>query len=1000
MGVALLTAVNAQSYGRPQKAPFPLNMPNSQDRYLNSIQFPKNSLGIPAFNPNVILVAFHDQVSFRSRKAVLMEYGLKEDKKLVSQYFSRLILPAGANFESVLKHLKADPSVRVAERDYYVQALTAPNDPQYPSLWGMNNTALPTADIDAELAWNLTTGSNSVKVCVIDTGIDYNHPDLQGNAYANPGEIAANGIDDDGNGFVDDVYGYDFVNNDGDPLDDNNHGTHCSGTIGGRGNNNVGVAGVNWNVSIFSAKFLNSGGSGAISDAVLCTDYARVRGADVMSNSWGGGGFSQLMLEAIQRAEAAGILFVCAAGNSSSNIDTSTFYPASYDAPNVMAVAAINSAGNLASFSSYGAVNCDIAAPGEAIVSTTIGNTYSSFSGTSMATPHVAGAAALLKSYFPTISYVGMKARLKAGAVHLASLNGKVETGLLNAYNAMDNDSVAPSTPTALSANKRSYSALGLKWTAGGDDGTVGSATSYDLRYSTSAINAGNFASATPATAGAPKPSGQLEANVVAGLQPGKSYYFALKSYDNVGNASGIVTAGPYTTIAPSTNQDMEGAPSMTVGSGTWALTTEQSFSPTHAWSDSPGGTYLDNIETVLNFTNPITVAPGMNLSFMAKYDLESGYDYVYFEVSNNGGASWSTLATVNGASDWKQFSASLAAFSGQSVLARFRLKTDTSVVKDGIYIDDVTTYNLVQVGTDNFDGGVTFSGDAPWTRISTDSHSASFSWTDSPGVQYVNNLDIKLTQIGTFTMSNVLNPTLSFWMKKSLENNYDFLKVLSSADGGPFVTTGSFTGGSDATLAWAVYSAPVQSGSTLKLQFQLTTDGSVVQEGVTLDDLVVYAEPCEAIGGTVSGTVLLEGLTLSQLAGHSVTVQLRTPGTQTVIETTSATLGVNGAFSMATAQVGNFDIAIKGSKWLRKVLPNVTLTGSGVSGLSASLWTGDVAQDNVVDLTDYTALVVAFNAVPSSGNWNAAADLNEDGVVDLTDYTYVVTNFNKVGDN
>ena len=200
-----------------------------------------------------------------------------------------------------------------------------PNDARFSELYAMENTGqtggTPGADISATNAWDVFTGSSSVLVGVIDTGIDYNHPDLAGNAWTNPGEIPGNSIDDDMNGFVDDVHGYDFVNNDGDPFDDNDHGSHCSGTIGGVGNNGIGVAGVNWDVSIAGIKFLSAGGSGSTANAILAVQYAVTIGCDLTSNSWGGGGFSQALLDAINAAGAAGQLFVAAAGNSGLNMD-------------------------------------------------------------------------------------------------------------------------------------------------------------------------------------------------------------------------------------------------------------------------------------------------------------------------------------------------------------------------------------------------------------------------------------------------------------------------------------------------------------------------------------------------------------------------------------------------------------------------------------------------------------------------------------------------------
>ena len=345
--------------------------------------------------------------------------------------------------------------------------LSTPNDPRYGDLYGLHNTGqsggTTDADIDAPEAWQVSTGSRDVIVGVIDTGIDYTHTDLAANMWVNPGEIAGNGIDDDANGFVDDVHGYDFANDDGDPFDDNGHGTHCAGTIGGVGNNGVGVAGVNWEVSLMGLKFLDANGSGSTSDAIQAVNYATMmknqygQNVRVTSNSWGGGGSSSAMRQAIESGAEAEIVFIAASGNDGMNNDTNPQYPASYTSDAVISVAATDRNDALANFSNYGATSVDIAAPGVGIVSTTPGNSYASFSGTSMATPHVAGAAALALAVDPTLTVSQLRSGLLGTVDAVAGLAGKTVTGgRLNVgrlVESLSSDPTVPLPPSGLNAS-------------------------------------------------------------------------------------------------------------------------------------------------------------------------------------------------------------------------------------------------------------------------------------------------------------------------------------------------------------------------------------------------------------------------------------------------------------------------------------------------------------------------------------------------------------------
>ena len=300
-----------------------------------------------------------------------------------------------ADCATILTHI-GDGSLW-CQPNFVYTASVIPNDTNYSSLYGMGKIAAPEA-------WETNTGSADIVVAVVDTGIDYTHPDLAANIWTNLGEKPGNGIDDDGNGYIDDIHGYDFYNEDSDPYDDNDHGTHCAGTIGAVGNNGQGVVGVSWNVSLMGLKFLGASGSGNTFDAIRAINYAIDNGARVINASFGGGGYDAALEDAVQRAADEGVLFVAAAGNDGTNNDTFPSYPASFPVNYLLSVAATDGTDSLTWFSNYGSTSVDVAAPGSAIRSTVPGGGYQSFSGTSMATPHVAGLAALLLAEDPSLT--------------------------------------------------------------------------------------------------------------------------------------------------------------------------------------------------------------------------------------------------------------------------------------------------------------------------------------------------------------------------------------------------------------------------------------------------------------------------------------------------------------------------------------------------------------------------------------------------------------------
>lgn len=329
----------------------------------------------------------------------------------------------------------------------YIYHASAIADEDYEKQWGLNNTGKNAGswifpgkkgmDINAEKAWTVTKGSKSIKIAVIDTGVDYTHEDLKNNIMINEAELnGLPGVDDDGNGYVDDIYGYDFANNDNDPMDKHGHGTHCAGVIGAS-HNSIGVRGVMADVQILPIQFLSANGSGTLEGAVKAINYAISRGVHIMSNSWGGGGASKALEEAVQLAEDHGILFVAAAGNDNNDNDKRPSIPASIKLDNVVSVGAMDGKGKKASFSNYGVKSVHVFAPGVDIYSTVTNNKYKKMSGTSMACPFVSGVAGLIWANEPNLSFRDVKTRLMSNTKMGSDLTDYAMSGLVDAFSAL-----------------------------------------------------------------------------------------------------------------------------------------------------------------------------------------------------------------------------------------------------------------------------------------------------------------------------------------------------------------------------------------------------------------------------------------------------------------------------------------------------------------------------------------------------------------------------------
>jgi len=549
-----------------------------------------------------LLVKFKDGASDNDKKDAKKAVDAKEIKEFKGLGINHWKVGADYDVEKALKEFgkkKYDDIIEFAEPNYYGYIDDIPNDPLRGEQWSMHNLGqtggTKDADIDMMEYWNSPpdTETSTVVVAVIDTGVDYNHPDLDGVIWTNTGETPGDGIDNDGNGFVDDVHGYDFYNKDGDPMDDHGHGSHCSGVIAAERNNGVGVAGMAANAKIMAVKWLNSGGGGYVDGAISAINYAASFTKDgskvvkITSNSWGIGQKSKALETAIKNS---GALFVASAGNSASS---TIQYPAGYTPDNIVSVAATDNNDALASFSNYGSTWVDLGAPGVNVYSCVYGGKYAYMSGTSMSAPHVAGAAALWLSNYPGNSIAQTKTAIMGNTDDIPALHDKtVSGGRLNVNKMFGSSSLPADTsfPQAVSTlavdlDTETPYTLDLTWTSVGEDSLSSDAGYlYDLRYLAGDYTSGfDWAGARLATfEPVPKVAGEAESYTVTGLLPKTTYTFALKLIDEVGQA-GAISNLVMDTTTPST-WDVYGP--METGTGTTykAMALDDSGNPAVAY--------------------------------------------------------------------------------------------------------------------------------------------------------------------------------------------------------------------------------------------------------------------------------------------------------------------------------------------------------------------------------------------------------------------------------
>lgn len=627
--------------------------------------------------------------------------------------------------------LRRDPAVRVVEiNQRRALAELIPNDPLFvTSSWPLRNpggliyppgTANPPgtadADIDATDAWERTTGSRDTIVAVLDTGMVLAHPDLVVNLWRNAGEIAGNGVDDDLNGYVDDIHGFDFASGDATPEDISGiaHGTFVSGIIGMAGDNGTGAAGVCWEVSLMPVRVF---GTGLLSDIIAGIDYARMNGASVINASYGGFGFSALEREAIERAAEAEIVFVAASGNDGVNTDLHLFYPACLDLPNLLAVGASNPNDAIPGFSNWGWNTVDLFAPGFPIFSTTHLNAgsppgYRWNGGTSFAAPHASGAAALLRSLHPMMPAREIVERLRAGADRPPRLAETARTGgRLNAAGVWSEDAVAPAAVTDLHTLDVASLGARLAFTAVGDDGVAGQAARWDVRFSTTPITPATWDDAlrawdvpTPGLPGEPVwvPLSRWSGGTLA---PSTSYHAAVRAVDEAGQLGPLSNACTFITPGVTTLffDDFETDSGAWTLDAPWQRTAEtETASGAYCLHDSVDpGAYAPGIDTAATLAPlDLTGHTGAELQFATQWNLQPGLtellDAGVVEVSTDGLTWERALVFHTTSTPYRMHRLPLGRWDGEATVhLRWRLFADAnpSTTGQGWWIDDVHVF-------------------------------------------------------------------------------------------------------------------------------------------------------------------------------------------------------------------------------------------------------------------------------------------------------------------
>jgi subtilisin family serine protease len=742
--------------------------------------------------PGELLVDFKSGVGPAEIDRFYADHGLSERQALDHYTTSnashlKLVAVPAAHTTDTIAALESDPRVAYAEPNYVysnVAAALTPTEAFYAAEWHLQNTgqwsSTPGADIGAPAAWQITTGSPDVLVAELDTGVDYTHPDLTANIWTNPNEIPGDGIDNDGDGYADDVHGIDAINRTGNPMDDGalgDHGTSVAGIIGATPFNG-GTVGVDWRVGIIPIKVVSDADTVKTSDLVAAFEYVNylkaVEHQNIVAtnNSYvidpKSAGQSRALRDAMAGLDQPGmapILHVCAAGNANADDDANPVFPACYNLDNIVTVAATDFNDNYAGFSSYGATSVDLAAPGQTPIITTgpNGGYTVNFAGTSAAAPQVTAAAALVASAFPGITADQIKQRLldsvdPIGQIGNNALKPTVTNGRLNVARALagaapDTDTQPPAAVTDLTGTATDFQSVSLNWTATGDDGSVGRASFYDLRYATAPITDATWDTATRAQGEpGPQPAGAAESFTVAGLDPSTTYYFGLKVRDEMGNESPLSDVAPATTAPAVTlfGDQMESGVNGWTASGLWHQSTLRSYSPSTSWyyGDEATRTYDTGAANSGTLTSPVIDlkrATHPVLIFREWREIEdvgaTFGDSAVVQVGT-GPKKWDTVSTSQfstaidptnwqyraaalgwnvpvqsplGTPQWVSRAVDLSAYVGKTVQLRFLFATGDAAFNDfeGWYIDNVNVFDAAVPSVPSVSSGGT-SGAGP----------------------------------------------------------------------------------------------------------------------------------------------------------------------------------------------------------------------------------------------------------------------------------------------